>query len=260
MKRILGSFAAVVIFFAATAGAQNAQEMAQIMESLPKPAVAVVDQLAELNNLPAGQWRVHTGDIAHGESTSLDDAAWPLTGTNKNFPAEAVWFRQWVEVPASLHGYDLTGARIWFDFSASANGAVPEIIYFNGRRVALGDAMESIVLFENAKPGDKVLVAVKLLATADAKHFGNATMKIDFADGRPSPEDLRQEFLSAAALLPVVSTDLKIDQATLNRAIDAVNLKALDAGNQHDFDGSLKAAQATLLSLIHISEPTRQAE
>src|SRR5665213_3144595 len=86
-----GSFAAVVIFFAATAGAQNAQEMAQIMESLPKPAVAVVDQLAELNNLPAGQWRVHTGDIAHGESTSLDDAAWPLTGTNKNFPAEAVW-------------------------------------------------------------------------------------------------------------------------------------------------------------------------
>ncbi|HEY5328580.1 MAG TPA: glycoside hydrolase family 38 C-terminal domain-containing protein [Acidobacteriaceae bacterium] len=254
MKRILGSLAAIVIFFAATAGAQNAQEMAQIMESLPKPAVAVVDQLAELNNLPAGQWRVHTGDIAHGESTSLDDAAWPLTGTNKNFPSEAVWFRQWVEVPANLHGYDLTGARIWFDFSASANGAVPEIIYFNGRRVALGDAMESIVLFENAKPGDKVLVAVKLLATAAAKHFGNATMKIDFADGRPSPEDLRQEFLSAAALLPVVSTNLKADQSTLDRAIDAVNLKALDAGNQHDFDNSLKAAQATLEPL----RPTMQ--
>src|SRR6202012_421745 len=59
-------------------------------------------------------------------------------------------------------------------------------------------------------------------------------------------EDLRQQFLSAAALLPVVSTDLKTDQLTLNHAIDAVNLKALDAGNQHDFDSSLKAAQAAL--------------
>ena len=175
MKQILGSAAVVIAFFAATAVAQNAQEMAQIKESLPKSAVAVVDQLAELNTLPSGKWRVHTGDIAHGESTSLDDAAWPETGGNKNFPAEAVWFRQWIEVPKNLHGYDLTGARIWFDFSATANGAVPEIIYFNGRRVALGDAMESIVLFEDAKPGDKVLVAVKLLATADAKHFGNAT-------------------------------------------------------------------------------------
>ena len=245
MKKIWGSIAAIA-FFAATAGAQNAQEMAQIKGSLPKSAVAVVDQLAELNTLPAGQWRVHTGDIAHGESTGLDDAAWPSVVSNKNFPAEAVWFRQWVEVPAKLHGYDLTGARIWFDFSATANGAVPEIIYFNGRRVALGDAMESIVLFEDAKPGDKVLVAVKLLATADAKHFANATMRIDFADGRPNPEDLRQQFLSAAALLPVVSTDIKADQATLNHAIEAVNLRALDSGSQHDFDSSLKAAQAAL--------------
>ena len=252
MKQIVGSFAAAVVLSAATACAQNAQEMTLIKESLSKPAVAVVDRLAELNTLSAGKWRVHTGDIAHGESTSLDDAAWPVTANNKNFPAEAVWFRQWVEVPAKLHGYDLTGARIWFDFSATANGAVPEIVYFNGRRVALGDALESIVLFEDAKPGDKVLVAVKLLATADAKHFANATMKIDFAEGRPSPEDLRQEFLSAAAMLPVVSTDLKTDQATLNHAIDAVNLKALDAGNQRDFDASLKAAQTAL-------EPLRPA-
>ena len=48
---------------------------------------------------------------------------------------------------------------------------MPEIIYFNGRRVALGDDLEPIVLFDKAKPGDKVLVAVKLLHTVDKKTF-----------------------------------------------------------------------------------------
>src|ERR1700743_1691290 len=96
MKQIWGSLAAGVVLFAGTACAQNAQEMTLIKESLPKPAVAVIDHLAELNTLPAGQWRVHTGDLAHGESTSLDDSSWPLTANNKNFPAEAVGVRQCV--------------------------------------------------------------------------------------------------------------------------------------------------------------------
>ena len=29
-------------------------------------------------------------------------------------PNEAVWFRQSYEIPPTLNGYDLTGARIWF--------------------------------------------------------------------------------------------------------------------------------------------------
>jgi alpha-mannosidase len=40
---------------------------------------------------------------------------------------------------------------------------MPEILYFNGRRVAMGDDLEPVPLFESAKPGDKVTVAVKLL-------------------------------------------------------------------------------------------------
>ena len=57
---------------------------------------------------------------------------------------------------------------------AYANGPMPEIIYFNGRRVAMGEDLEPIVLFDQAKPGDKVLVAVKLLHTVDQKHFAGA--------------------------------------------------------------------------------------
>jgi alpha-mannosidase len=48
---------------------------------------------------------------------------------------------------------------------------MPEILYFNGRRVAMGDDLEPVVLFDKAKPGDKVTVAVKLLHTVDTKSF-----------------------------------------------------------------------------------------
>ncbi len=68
---------------------------------------------------------------------------------------------------------------------------MPEILYFNGRRVALGDDLEPVVLFDNAKPGEKVTVAVKLLHTVDTKTIRAATLKIDFPESRPNPEDLR---------------------------------------------------------------------
>jgi len=50
---------------------------------------------------------------------------------------EAIWLRQTYQVPETLDGYDLTGSRIWFDFHSQTNGPVPQIIYFNGRRVAM---------------------------------------------------------------------------------------------------------------------------
>ncbi len=164
----------------------------------------------------------------------------------RNASKDAVWFRREIEVPKSLHGYDLTGTRIWFQFHASANGPLPEIVYFNGRRVALGDDLEPIVLFDNAQPGDKVLVAVKLLQTVDDKHFQGVTTKIDFAANRPSPEDLRQEFLSAAVLVPSLAPGSSSDIDTLAKAIATVDLTALSNGDQAAFDASLRASQPQL--------------
>ena len=219
------------------------------VKTLPPDAQKVIARLGDLGNLPAGDWRYHQGDIAHGESTTLDDSSWPLVKAPSDASTAAVWYRQWIEVPKTLSGYDLTGARIWFQFRAEANGPMPEIIYFNGRRVALGDDLEPIVLFDNAKPGDRVLVAVKLLATVDVKRFRGSPMKIDFSESRPNPEDERKEFLSAALLVPSLSKNVSADQATLDKAITSVDLKALDAANQQQFDASLKQAQSTLEAL-----------
>ncbi|HEX3437409.1 MAG TPA: alpha-mannosidase, partial [Pseudacidobacterium sp.] len=237
------------LFFSSFVWAQNAQQAAQITKSMPAESQAVIQRLGDLDHLDAGEWKFHAGDVPHGESVNLDDSSWQTVGPRSEASGDAAWYRRWVEVPKTLHGYDLTGTRIWFRFVANANGPMPQIIYFNGRRVALGDDLEPIVLFDDAKPGDKILIAVKLLQTVDKKNFHDAEFKIDFSESRPNPGDLRKEFLSAALLVPSLSKNVQGDEATLEKSVNAVDLKALDSADQHKFDASLKEANSDLQAL-----------
>ncbi len=114
--------------------------------NLPAESRNVITRLTLLRELPDGAWKMHSGDLAHGEAENVDDSSWKIIQPIAEAPNDAVWFRQTYTVPATLGGYDLTGARIWFQFHAEANGPTPEILYFNGRRVALGDDLEPVVL------------------------------------------------------------------------------------------------------------------
>jgi alpha-mannosidase len=242
---------AVCLFLAAHAEAQSAEDAAKIVANLPSGSQTVIARLSALHELPDGTWKMHSGDLAHGEAVGLDDNSWQAITPRSEAPNDAVWFRQTYTVPDTLSGYDLTGSRIWFQFHAEANGPMPEILYFNGRRVAMGDDLEPVVLFDGAKPGDKVTVAIKLLHTVDKKNVRGATLKIDFPESRPNPEDLRIEFLSAALLVPSLAP--RNDQSninTLNDAMAAVSLKALDAHDQGGFDQSLRAAHGKLEGLL----------
>lgn len=206
----------------------------------------VLGTLKRLGNLPADDWKFHRGDVAHGESPDLDDSGWQTVQPHSEAPTDAVWYRRSIEVPKNLNGYEMTGTRIWFQFVASANGPMPEIIYFNGRRVAMGDDLEPIVLFDDAKPGDKVLVAVKLLHTVDRKFFAGATLKIDFSPARPSPSDILQEFESVAMETRGQWGTSPSQKREFDAAVDAVDLSALKAANQQAFDVSLRKAQTAL--------------
>jgi alpha-mannosidase len=247
---------AAVLMFAGRGMAQTAEEAAKLKAELARltanlqPASRdVIVRLSALRQLHDGQWKMHSGDLAHGEAVNADESGWEPIANPGKAPNDAVWFRQTYEVPQTLEGYDLTGARIWFHFHAYANGPMPEILYFNGRRVAMGDDLEPIVLFDQARPGDKITVAVKLLHTVDTKNFQGATLRIEFPENRPNPEDLRIEFLSANLLVPSLAPGDASKLETLNGAIQAVDLKALDAHNQAAFDASLKASLEKLEAL-----------
>ncbi len=216
----------------------------------------VLDRLASLESLPSGSWRFHDGDLAHGESPSLDDSSWQMVQPKSSAGREAVWYRRTIEVPRTLNGYDLTGAEVSFRFLAYANGPMPEILYFNGRRVAMGDDLEQVQLFSGAKPGDKVLVAVKLLQTVDVKRFAGVELKVSFAPARPNPQDLRMEFVSAGALVPSLAPGSSADRNILTTAVRQVDLAALDRADQAKFDASLQQAHTTLAALQPLLKTT----
>ena len=225
------------------------------LKNLSPAALEKLHTLETLNALPAAAWRFHAGDLPHGESPTLDDSTWPEVSAPSKAPKDAVWYRRTIEVPKTLHGYDITGSRVWFQFRAEANGPMPQIIYFNGRRVALGDDLEPIILFEPARPGDKILVAVKLLHTVDEKSFRGVTLRIEpisditSTTTRPNPDDLRIQCITAANLLPDLTPARRDLLPKVEAAIAAIDTQALAAGDQATFDKSLRAAQSILATL-----------
>ena len=228
-------------------GAEKQNVIWQRAPSTPPNGVeSAATRLKSLMYLPAEKWTTHSADISHGEAVELDDSSWKIVGPNSTGPYEAVWYRRWIEIPKTLNGYDLTGARVWFDFQDDANGPATQIIYFNGRRVAMGDDLEPIILFDPAKPGDKVLVAVKILQTVDQKHFTGADLRIDFSSARPSPSRLFQEMGSVSILAPYAGADSQKLLAELAKSADAIDLDALARSDQAGFDASLTKARALL--------------
>ena len=224
------------------------------LKNLSPAAIEKLHTLETLNSLPAAEWRFHAGDLPHGESVTLDDSSWPTVSSPSKAPKDAAWYRRTIEVPKTLHGYDITGARVWFQFHADANGPMPQIVYFNGRRVALGDDLEPIVLFEPAHPGDKVLVAVKLLHTVDDKSFRGATLRIEpvsdsAVSPRPNPDDIRIQCIAAANLLPNLTPVRSDLLPKVEAAVAAIDIKALASADQAAFDQSLRSAQAILATL-----------
>jgi len=89
-------------------------------------------------------------------------------------------------------------------------------------------------------------VAFRYATTARPKNIPGMQVQIDFAPNRPNPQDMYTEFVAAALLLPDVSQNVAADTATLDKAIQDVDLSALDANDQKNFDDSLRKSQQDL--------------
>ncbi len=214
---------------------------------LPPHTRDVVRALGQLHALDANGWKYNPANIPHGEDASLDDSAWSSLDRRGTVPAGAVWFRRWFEMPKNLHGYDLSGARIWFQFHVDAHGPLTQIVYFNGRRVALGEGLEPIVLFDHdAKPGERILVAVKLPETVSEKSFSGATVSIEYPSSRPDPTRLEQEIVSLNILAPMLGSDTDAAHQAIDNATNAVDLTALANTDSAAFDASVKKAESAL--------------
>jgi alpha-mannosidase len=239
-------FAAMMAFTSAYGRAQDDKKL-----SLFSPAAqAKLERLSLLRKgLVDGPWKFHAGDVPHGEDPALDDSSWSVGQGKYETTDGSVWFRRTFVVPASLQGIDLRGSQIFFQFHAFAHGAMPEILYVNGRRIALGENLEPVELTATIVPGEEIHIAVKLLHTADVKHITPASYMLRLNPLRPNPIDIEAEIESAADLLQVVTPDESaraVQQKMLEDAANSVDIHALDSGDSAAFDTSLRKAQSLI--------------
>ncbi len=245
-KRMLVVLTVLLFSTCAHGGAQADKKLS----SFSPEARAALNRLSSLSKgLADGPWKYHTGDVPHGEDPALDDSSWKVGSGTYETPDGSVWFRRTFVMPAAVQGYELRGARLFFQFHAFAHGAMPEILYVNGRRIALGENLEPIELVDPIVPGETIHIAVKLLHTADVKRITPASYMLHLNPARPNPVDLEAEIESAADLLPVVTPDVAVraaQQKTLEAAANAIDIHALDSGDSAVFDASLMKAQGMI--------------
>jgi alpha-mannosidase len=211
------------------------------LKSLSPAAQAVMERLSRFGALPVGDVRYYAGNLPHGGAVSLDDSSWQTIRMPFSASADSVWLRKLIEVPKTVGGYDLTGSNIWLQAPTGDSLTV----YCNGQRVAQGENMEPIILFRSAKPGDKLLLAIRIEKTTWPKDL-RMELHFDFAPNHPSPEVLYSEFLSAALLVPSLAKGEASVKEALEQSIASVDVKALDGGNQEAFDASLWKAKSNL--------------
>lgn len=234
---------------------------------LSSSAQARLQQLASCATLEAGPWKVHEGYLAHGEDPGLDDSSWPTAQRETATAAPAVWYRLQFRVPAQTHGCSVTGSRIDLNFLAQPvrGGAAEDqgylgsskIIYFDGRRVAMGEDLEPVTVFAQAHPGDVVKIAVKVMTDPVEKVQIHPAFRVIPNATRPSPQELHDEILSAAILVPVLASDVKTSEAMIEAALQTVDLAALQAGDSERLDASLVRARTQLEPLAPILAQAR---
>ena len=198
---ILGVIFSGAVVFAQQIGVtySAAAQTDAALKSLSPANQAVMQRLSRLGELSINDLRYYPQDIANGGASDLDDSAWQELELPFSAPTDAVWLRKWIEVPKTLDGYDPRGAKILLREPARGDLTV----FCNGRRVARGEDMEPIVLFDSARPGDKLLLAIRLEKTATPKHLRPMALRLDFSPNRPNPQVLYSELLVCGDSGPV---------------------------------------------------------
>ncbi|HEY1467585.1 MAG TPA: glycoside hydrolase family 38 C-terminal domain-containing protein [Candidatus Acidoferrum sp.] len=214
------------------------------------PQSAVLDRLQSLSVLPLPDWRFHE-DIAHPEDPSLNDAAWPNVKVHEPWKTGSRVLRRWIEIPEKINGYAVQGSRVLLDLSIGSADSLSISVYSNASLVERGDedTEQPILLTASAQPGQKFLIAVRVDAGNVETQISRSQLRIEAPASRPDPAILREEILAARPMVAAFPDGLAERQAQLDGAVKAIDLTALDRGDQSAYNESLRQAQTKLKTL-----------
>ncbi len=220
---------------------------------------ATLDRLNSLTHQAVADWRLHA-DVPHPEDPALSDADWGswnvknVSGGGGQNPNERHWkgtqvFRRWIEIPQMINGYAVKGSRVMLDLRFGSRDSLRITVFSNGAIVYRGDDdnILPVLLTENAQPGQKYLVAARVVSgdEVDAEFF-HSELVIDSPQNRPNPAMVRLELLAARPLISAYDDGKAEREQQLDAAVKAIDFSPLEKGDQAGFDASLKAAQTKM--------------
>jgi alpha-mannosidase len=226
------------------------------------PNKPILDRLDSLTRQPETEWRFHD-DVPHPEDPALNDSDWGVwivknvSGPGGQNANEEHWsgtrvFRRWVQVPEKINGYATEGSRAWMDLRLGSPGSLMITVFANGAVLYRGDDdnILPVLLTENAQPGQKFLIAVRVVAGDSVQaEFFRSELTIDAVRSRPNPALLRLELLAARPIVAAFEEGKVERDQQLDAAAKAIDFSTLDRGDQAGFDASLRAAHAQLQTL-----------
>ena len=252
MKRVAASFALLLICTVSSFCQSNTSD----------PYKPVLDHLESLTRQPEAEWRMHT-DIPHPEDPGLNDSDWStltvknVSGPGGQNPNEEHWkgtrvFRRWIQIPEKINGYATQGSRVMLDLRFGTPGSLVITVFSNGGILYHGDddSILPVLLTENAQPGQKFLVAARVVGPDDQdSEFFHSELTIQPPQSRPDPGFLRVELMAARPIIAAYTDGKEEREQALDSAIKTIDFSPLEKGDQAGFDASLKASHAKLETL-----------
>jgi alpha-mannosidase len=216
----------------------------------PDPYQPILDRLLSFTALDLPEWRFHA-DVPHPEDAALDDSAWQVMKVSDTWDSGSLVFRRWVVIPEKVGGLDVNGSRVALDFQIASGDFIAVSIFSNGALVFRGDEdnQQPIEITENAQPGQKFLIAVRVDANRIKTRLRRAQLLITPRAGRMDPAVLRAEIMAVRPVIAAFPDGKAEREQILDGAIHAIDFAGLDRGDQQAFDHSLRQAQARLQAL-----------
>jgi len=225
----------------------------------PEPYKPTLDRLNSLTHEAESDWRFNK-DLPHPEDPSLNDSAWGIfrvknvSGPGGGHESEEHWtgtrvFRRWVQIPEKINGYETRGSRITLDLRFGSPDSLMLTVFSNGAIGYRGDDdnIQPILLTENAQPGQKFLVAVRVVAPDRVvSEFVHSELTLDPPKERPDPARLRLEILATHPIIAAYEDGKAEREQQLADAVKAIDFTSLEKGAQSGFDASIASAQTKL--------------
>jgi alpha-mannosidase len=227
--------------------------------AVPDAFKSSIEKLQSLTHQDEATWRSHA-DVPHPEDPALNDSDWGVLTVNNisegggGHANEEHWtgtrvFRRWIQIPEKINGYATQGSEVRLDLRFGSPDSLIITVFSNDAVLYRGDDdnILPVLLTENAQPGQKFLVAARVVARDDEEfEFFHSELAIEPPPARPDPELLRTEILAARPIIAAYEDGKAQHEQQLDAAVRAIDFSLLDKGDQAGFDASLKAAHTKL--------------